>query len=155
MHRFPTKQTVLLIVQASILLGLVLLISLTGLVRTYPWFFGYLMVASVQILPSPFLAYDSVSYLNYWLVTQALLTFFCALIVLELYALVLSDLTGLATASRRYFATWSSIRSAMPCTSWLRPAFFWSSISAIPGVASSVQSRSPHRLYLCCFGSRA
>ncbi len=61
------------------------------------------MVASVQILLSPFLAYDSVSYLNYWLVTQALLTFFCALIVLELYALVLSDLTGLATASRRYF----------------------------------------------------
>jgi len=75
-HRFPTEQTVLLIVQASILLGLVRLIWLTGLFRTYPWFFGYLMVASVQILPSPFLDYDSVSYLNYWLVTQALPTFF-------------------------------------------------------------------------------
>jgi hypothetical protein len=103
MHRFPTEQTVLLIVQTSILLGLVLRIWLTGLFRTYRWFFGYLVVAFLQILPSPFLAYDSVTYLNYWLVTQALLTFFCALIVLELYALVLSDLTGLATASRHYF----------------------------------------------------
>ena len=103
MHRFPTEQIVLLIVEASILFGLVLRVLATGLFRTYPWFFAYLLLASLQTLLLPFVRFDSVIYNYYWLVTQALLTFFCALIVLELYGLVLRDLTGLASASRRYF----------------------------------------------------
>jgi len=102
MHQFPTEQIVLLLVQTSILLGLVLRVWVTGLFRTYPWFFGYLLVASLQVLLSPFVPYDSVYYRYYWLVTQALLTCFCALIVLELYTLILRDLTGIASASRRY-----------------------------------------------------
>ena len=105
MHQFPTEQIVLLIVQTSILLGLVLRLRVTGLSQTYPWFFGYLIFASLQNLLSPFFPFDSVNYRYYWLVTQALLTCFCALIVLELYALVLRDLTGIASASRRYLKT--------------------------------------------------
>ena len=66
----------------------------------YPYFFGYLLVASLQTLVLPLLLFDSVSYLYSWLVSQALLT--CALIVLELCALVLRDLNGIASASRRY-----------------------------------------------------
>jgi hypothetical protein len=101
-HQFPTEQIVLLIVQTSILLGLVLRVWLTGLFRRYPWFFGYLLVATLQIFLLPFFPFDSIYYLYYYLVTQALLTFFCTLIVLELYALVLRDLSGIASASRRY-----------------------------------------------------
>ena len=81
MRQFPTEQIVLLIVQTSILVGLVLGVWVTGLFRRYPWFFGYLLIASLQILLSPFLPFDSVNYRYYWLVTQALLTCFCALIV--------------------------------------------------------------------------
>jgi hypothetical protein len=102
MHRFPTEQIVLVVLEASILLGLVLRIWLTKLFRTYPWFFAYLVMAFVQTVVSPFIPFDSVIYRYYWLVTQALLTCFCALIVLELYGLVLRDLKGIASASRRY-----------------------------------------------------
>jgi hypothetical protein len=102
MHRLPTEQVVLLILQTSILVGLVVRVLVTGLFRTYPCFFGYLLLASLQTSVLPFLAFDSGIYGYFWLVTQALLTCFCALIVLELYALVLRDLTGIASASRRY-----------------------------------------------------
>jgi len=102
MHRFPTEQIVLLILQGSILLGLVFRMWATGLFRNYPYFFCYLLLDALQTLVGPFLPYDSHVYRYWWLVTQALLTSFCALIVLELYALVLRDLTGLASASRRY-----------------------------------------------------
>ncbi|HEY6391759.1 MAG TPA: hypothetical protein VIX89_10805 [Bryobacteraceae bacterium] len=102
MHRFPPEQIVLLILQASILLGLVFRLWATELFRKYPCFFGYLLVVSVQTVIGPFFSFDSAGYRYWWLVTQALLTFFCALIVLEMYALVLRDLTGLASRSRRY-----------------------------------------------------
>src|SRR6266567_3558252 len=102
MHRFPTQETVLLILQTSILTGLVVRVLMTGLFRTYPWFFGYLLMASLQTLILPFLPFNSAIYLYTWAVSQGLLTCFCALIVLELYSLILRDLTGLATSSRRY-----------------------------------------------------
>src|SRR5437016_9808025 len=102
MHRLPIEQIVLLILQTSILLGLVFRVWRTGLFRMYPCFFGYLLMACLQTLLLPFLPYDSASYRYSWLITQALLTCFCALIVLELYTLVLRDLTGIASASRRY-----------------------------------------------------
>ena len=102
MNRLPIEQIVLLLLQTSILLGLVLRVWKTGLFRMYPCFFGYLLMASLQASVMPFLPYDSASYKYSWLVTQALLTCFCALIVLELYSLVLRDLTGIASASGRY-----------------------------------------------------
>ncbi len=102
MHRFSTEQIVLLILQNSILAALVFRFLVTGLFRKYPCFFGYLLVASLQALVLSFLSVDSPSYFYPWLITQALLTFFGVLIVLELYTLVLRDLPGIATASRRY-----------------------------------------------------
>src|SRR5260370_6302657 len=102
MHRFPTEQIVLLILQNSILAALVFRVWVTGLFQKYPCFFGYLLMASLQALVLSFMPYDGAIYLYGWLVTQALLTCFCALIVLELYTLVFRDLTGIASASRRY-----------------------------------------------------
>src|SRR5882672_11969371 len=102
MHRFPTEQIVLLILQTSVLVGLVFRVWVTDLYREYPCFFGYLLVASLQALVLPFLPFDSARYQYSWLVSQALLACFCALIVLELYALVLRDLAGIASTSRRY-----------------------------------------------------
>jgi len=74
----------------------------TKLFRKYPCFFGYLLVACAQALVFLLVPYDSASYRDWWLITQALLTCFCALIVLELYGLILSDLTGIASFSRLY-----------------------------------------------------
>lgn len=102
MHGYTPEQIVLLILQDSILAGLVFRVLVTGLFRTYPCFFGYLLVSSLQALISPFLSVNSPSYIYPWVITQALLTFFYALIVLELYALVPRDLPGIATRSRRY-----------------------------------------------------
>jgi hypothetical protein len=102
MHRFPPEQIVLLILQNSILAGLIFRVVATGLFRKYPCFFGYLLTASLQAIVLSFLSVDSPSYIYPWMITQALLTCFGALIVLELYTLVLRDLTGIASAFRRY-----------------------------------------------------
>ena len=102
MSRYPPEQVVLLLLENSILAALIVRVLVTGLFRTYPYFFGYLLVACLQALLLGFLSVSSPSYVYPWLITQALLTCFCALIVLELYTLVLSDLTGIASAFRRY-----------------------------------------------------
>ena len=102
MRRIPPAELALLILQHSILAGLVIRVIMTGLFRTYPYFFGFLLVASLQAVISPFLSPNSPSYVYPYLITQGLLTCFCALIVLELYTLILRDLRGLASASRRY-----------------------------------------------------
>jgi hypothetical protein len=102
MHRFPAVETVLPILQNVILAALVIRVLGTKLFRKYPCFFGYLLVECVQALVFLFVPYESHSYRYWWLITQALLTCFCALIVLELYGLILSDLTGIASRSRRY-----------------------------------------------------
>ncbi len=102
MRRLPPEQVALLILQVSILAGLVARVVLTGLFRTYPYFFGYLLVACLQALILSFLSPGSPNFVFPWLISQALLTCFGALIVLELYSLVLRDLTGIASTSRRY-----------------------------------------------------
>jgi len=102
MHRFSAEQIVLLTLQNSILAALVFRFLVTGLFRKYPCFFGYLLVASLQALVLSFLSVNSPSYFYPWLITQALLTCFGVLTVLELYTLILHDLRGLASASRRY-----------------------------------------------------
>ncbi len=102
MRQVPLAEFTLLILQASILAGLVVRVVVTGLFRTYPYFFGYLVVASLQGLTLSFLSPSSPSYIYPYLITQALLTCSCALVLLELYALVLRDLRGIASTSRRY-----------------------------------------------------
>jgi hypothetical protein len=102
MTGYPSGRTALLILQNSILALLVLRVLATRLFRKYPYFFGYLVVACLQVLVSVLFSVNSPGYVYPWLVTQALLTFFCVLMVLELYTLILRDLKGIASASRRY-----------------------------------------------------
>jgi hypothetical protein len=102
LHRFYTEQVVLLTLQNSIVVALVFRFLVTGLFRKYPYFFGFLLVASLQALVLSFISQNSPSYFYPWLVSQALLTCFGLLIVLELYTLILRDLAGIASASRRY-----------------------------------------------------
>jgi hypothetical protein len=102
MRQVPHAEFALLLLQHLILAGLVLRVIVTGLFRTYPYFFGYLLVASLQALILAFLSPGSPSYEYPWMITQALLTCSGVFVLLELYALVLRDLRGIASTSRRY-----------------------------------------------------
>lgn len=85
--------------------GLVLLsvrIWWTGLYRTYPSFFLYLLAALLQSAVLAAVPYASSAYRYAWLATEGLIACFYALVVLELYSVVLRDLTGIARLSRRY-----------------------------------------------------
>jgi hypothetical protein len=102
MTQYPDGQAAILILQNAILALLILRVLVTGLFRKYPYFFGYLLVACLQVLVSVLFSVNSRGYVYAWLVTQALLTFLCVLMVLELYTQVLCDLKGIARRFRRY-----------------------------------------------------
>jgi hypothetical protein len=102
MSRLPTVQLILLIAQTAILLGLAARVWWTKLHRTYPIFFDYLILALLQTFILASVPFASRFYRYAWVATEALIVCFYAMIVLELYSIVLRDLTGLASLSRRY-----------------------------------------------------
>ncbi len=73
-----------------------------GLDHVYRFFFGYLFVDLLQTTIPFWAPFDSASYRYAWLVTESLLICFYVLVVLELYAMVLQNLSGMASLSRRY-----------------------------------------------------
>lgn len=99
-----------LLLRDQLLLGLqtagLILLSIriwwTGLYRTYPSFFLYLLFALLQSVVLAAIPYSSSAYRYAWLATEGLIACFYALVVLELYSAVLRDLTGIARLSRRY-----------------------------------------------------
>jgi hypothetical protein len=102
MHRLPLEQQLLILIQASALIGLSFRIWWTALYRVYMYFFGYLLVALVQTCVPAFLPFDSPGYRTAWLATEGLIVCFYVLIVLELYSIVFQDLAGIANLSHRY-----------------------------------------------------
>jgi hypothetical protein len=102
MHRLPFEQQLLIIVQTGALLGLSVRVWWTGLHRVYAYFFIYLFVELSQIALLSSLPFYSNVYRNAWLATESLIVCFYALVVLELYSIVLRDLGGIASVSRRY-----------------------------------------------------
>jgi len=102
MHRLPPEQQLLVLLQAFALIVLTFRIWQTGLYSVYSYFFGYLLADVVQIVMLAVVPFDSVTYRNGWLITEAIIVCFYVLVVLELYSIVLQDLAGIATVSRRY-----------------------------------------------------
>jgi hypothetical protein len=102
MHQFPFEQQFLIGLQTAAIVGLSLRFWWTGLYRVYSYFFVYLLLfvtQSVTLLSVPF---DSWAYRDCYLITEGLIACSYVLIVLELYTVVLKDLGGIASASRRY-----------------------------------------------------
>lgn len=92
----------LLFLQALALAGIVIRMVSSGLYRVYKLFFGYLIVLFAQLF-IPVLVQRRTNLYGYlYLSVEALIICFYALIVLELYTLVLKDLHGIATVARRY-----------------------------------------------------
>jgi hypothetical protein len=102
MHQLPTEQQVLLIVQIAALLALCIRMWLAGLHRIYTNFFGYLVLEFLQALIPIFVPLQSRLYVDLFVVSQALIVAFYALVVLELYSLILRNLEGIASVARRY-----------------------------------------------------
>ncbi len=102
MHRPPLDQLLLLALQDAALVALLVRVWWTGLFRTYPYFSGYLLLNLIQRALLSSIPFDSHLYVYAWIATQGVLDCSCALVVLELYRLILRDFGGIASVSRRY-----------------------------------------------------
>jgi len=102
MHQLPIEQQILLVVEIAALFALCIRMWLGGLHRVYAYFFGYLALVLLQALVPVFVPLDSRRYRDYYVVSQALVIGFSALVVLELYSIVFSGLAGIAGVLRRY-----------------------------------------------------
>jgi hypothetical protein len=102
MNRLPLEQQFLLVVQAAALLALCLRVWWTGLRRIYRCFFVYLILALLQGTIVPFVPLQSPVYRYVWMASEALVVSFYAFVVLETDAIILRDLPGIASATRRY-----------------------------------------------------
>lgn len=97
-----SHENLLYFLQMVAVAGLLARMAASQLVRTYRYFFFYLVILGVQ-LTTPFL-FDARTnaYAYMYLATETAIICFYALIVLELYSLVLRDLRGIAKIAKRY-----------------------------------------------------
>jgi hypothetical protein len=102
MLQLPLDQLVLVIVQTAILLALIVRIWSEGLYREYPYFFSYLIANLVQTLIGVAIPFKGPAYPRFWVASEGVIDCCYALTVVELYRVVLRDLPGIASISRRY-----------------------------------------------------
>lgn len=102
MHQLPIEQRILLIVEIAALLTLCIRMWLTGLHRVYVNFFRYLILEFLQTLIPLVVPLQTYLYRDLFVVSQALIVAFYALVVLELYSVILGNLEGIASVARRY-----------------------------------------------------
>ena len=102
MLQLPLGQLVLLTIQATILFTLIVRIWSAGLYVLYPFFFSYLVADLLQTLIGSAMPYNGHAYARFWVASEGIIDCCYALIVVELYRIVLRDLPGIASISRRY-----------------------------------------------------
>jgi hypothetical protein len=102
MLQLPTGQLILVLVQATLLLGLIARLWSAGLYREYPYFFSYLLADLLQSVILSFIPFKGAAYPYFWLVTEAIIVCFFVLIIGELYRVVFREFPGIASISRRY-----------------------------------------------------
>ncbi len=102
MHQLPIEQQILLVTQIVALVALFARMSWDGLYKIYVYFFCYLLVELLQLLIPVFVPLDSRLYRDSYVASQALVISFSALVVRELYSIVLRGLPGIGGVSRRF-----------------------------------------------------
>ena len=102
MNRPPLDQEILIILQTAVLVSLSFRLWWTKLHRVYLYFFGYLLAELLQIGILIVVPFRTNLYRDAWVATESITLCFYVLVVLELYGLVLRDLAGIASVSRRY-----------------------------------------------------
>jgi len=107
MHLLHRDQ-ILLSIQTLSLALLAVRIWWSGLYRLYPCFFLYLAADLLQATILASVPYGTLLYRDSWVATEGLIACSYALVILELYSVVLRDLVGIARLSRRYImANWA------------------------------------------------
>jgi hypothetical protein len=102
MHQLPIDQLILLVAQTALLICLIVRIWSAALYRVYPYFFTYLLAELLQTVILAATPFRGGAYPYVWIATEAIVVCFQALIVGELYRVILRDLPGIASISRRY-----------------------------------------------------
>lgn len=134
MLQLPLDQLVLVIAQAALQVILIVRLWSAGLYRLYPYFFGYLVAELLRgglIWVVPFKGH---AYPYFWVACESIVTCFYALIVFELYRVVLRDLPGIASISRRYIAATvaiATVGSLLLLSLGLRPRNYFSTFLVI------------------------
>jgi hypothetical protein len=102
MSQLPIEQQILAVIQVALLLGLCTKLWRNGLSRIYVFFFSYLLLEFLQALIPLVVPLSSSLYRDLFVVSDGLIVAFDALVVLELYSLILRDLEGIASLARRF-----------------------------------------------------
>jgi hypothetical protein len=102
MSQLPIEQQILAIVQVAVLLGLCSKLWRNGLARVYVFFFSFLVLEFLQALIPLLVPLQSSLYRDLFVVSDGLIVAFDALVVLELYSVILRDLEGISSIARRY-----------------------------------------------------
>ncbi len=102
MYQLPIDQLIPYSIQALLLVALIVRVWTAGLYRVYPFFFSYLALELIQTAILWGVPYKGKMYPYVWVDTEAVVACFHVLIVVELYRVILRDLPGIATVSRRY-----------------------------------------------------
>jgi hypothetical protein len=102
MLQLPLDQLVLVVVQAALLTALIVRLWSADLYRIYPYFFGYLLAELLRTLIASVIPFQGHAYRYFWVASEAIIACCYTLIVFELYRVVLRELPGIATISRRY-----------------------------------------------------
>ena len=102
MHQLPIEQQILLIVEIALLVALCLRMCVSGLRRVYPYFFAFLVLDLLQAIIPVVVPLRSDLYRDLYVASEGCMVAFYALVVMELYSVILRDLAGIANVARRY-----------------------------------------------------
>ncbi len=102
MQDLPPLEFGLSIANLALVLTLVVRLAVSGLLHVYKFFFAYVVLSAIQEVAVLVVPFGTNLYLWVYLITEGLLVVLSALVVLELYSVVFSGMTGIATLSRRY-----------------------------------------------------
>jgi hypothetical protein len=104
MFQLPLDQLILILVQTALLVALIIRLWSADLYRIYPFFFSYLLAEVLRTVILSAIPFRGPMYPPFWVATELIIDCFYALIVVELYRVVLRELPGIATTSRRYIS---------------------------------------------------
>lgn len=102
MHQLPLEQRLLDLVQIAALFLLCVKLWWSGLHKTYPFFFSYLVLEFLQALIPVFVPLNGKLYMDAYVYSQRLIVCSYIFVILELYSVTLRSLEGVANLARRY-----------------------------------------------------
>lgn len=129
----PVHEQILVLIESVALAVLVLRLVVSGLARLYRFFFCFLIADLVQLTVPFVVSFQTNLYGYVFLITELLMVCFYALIIFELYSILLRELEGIAKIAQRFTIAALGmavliaflLRRALPHPSGLMEEFFY------------------------------